>query len=171
MPTLKIELGATGEPVAFPFDESSTKWAKRYAGQVVRVSMTGHSLPEHRLLFSYLNWVWTEYYKEKYPDPDDFRDWVSMSIGHYKQTMIEINGAKVVFHKVKSWSFAKCDHELFHEITNLVSGLFDQLHGVSIEKWKLNVGDKYETNTKPASQVGISGEPSKLPVPYRLKLR
>lgn len=144
MPRLYItQNGATAT------DKQGEAWLKRYSGKDVLLTVSGHSLPEHRLLFTYLNWIWNEYYRlEKYHDQDDFRDWVSVSVGHVKTTIMEVNGAQVVFTKPKSWSFAKCDHAQFHALTNAVNDLFERLHGVSIETFRQNTDEGKQSHIR-----------------------
>lgn len=131
-------------PMLIPSDESAEALLKKYDGRCVNLQISGHSERQHRMLFDYLKWIWKEYYREKYPDADDFRDWVSVSVGHVKSSTMSIpdgNGGmvEVVFRKPLSWSFAKCDQQLFDSLVNRVSDLFDRLNGVSIDIWRQNV--------------------------------
>jgi len=142
--------------VLVPTDESAEKYVERRKGKVLRMVEKDHSEQQHRTLFDYLNWLWKWGFIYEYPDPDTFRDQVSLDMGHVKYGRIYVgvkyleelleeaktDGGWIEKIEAASWSFRKCDHEKFNALCKRINDWGWELTGVDIDTFLKNK-DKY----------------------------
>lgn len=133
-----------------PTDDRAVAHCKKLSGHVVDMVVASHSLPEHAMLFSYLNWLFVQL-KDQYDDPEAFRWQVSLDVDHakimrVKMEMDKVNqlsvqcsarGGMVDLRVPKSWSFKKSHWKEFDDLTNRVSAWGEDHAGIGIAEWKM----------------------------------
>jgi hypothetical protein len=133
----------------FAINEQGRKWIKRRLNKDILVFEAGHSLPEHRTFFDYLNYCWRDKFQDEYPDAEDFRTFISYKVSHYTTTIMEIDGQPVKFIKVKSWSFGKSHFDEFHELFKRCEAIMMERGCCSVSTYLANKRDVDENYPAP----------------------
>ena len=132
-------------PVVMAFSESGECWLRALArkGDDVQLEIVGHSDPQHRTFFGYLQWVHAARYLEDYPEFDDWRDWLSVCVRHVRrQTIMVPDGsggrAAMEFLRILSWSHRECPHGVFNALVTRAQDFLARETGLTIEDYLRN---------------------------------
>lgn len=165
IPTPPMRFRSDGEAL-IPCNDHAAAFVKRREGEQSTMAEGGHSPLEHGFLFSYKDYLWLLAWTERFPNSENFRYYLSVSVGHCElQLRMDANGEWKNVMEAKSWSQPECSNQSFHTLTNLISDWGLKNHGVGIDDWKAKDCDamKIWVRTKRV-ELGVRGG-----IRYKLK--
>jgi len=126
-----------GEALVPPRHSPLYRLIKENPGRYLDIVVKGHSDKHHRLLFSYLQWAWGDYWRDQIPSFDTFRDEISRAVGWVEvKEFINFAGEHIKERVPKSWSMDSMTQAQFTELTRLVSEFIGKETGIDLETWK-----------------------------------
>lgn len=106
------------------------------AGQMLEISFHGHSIPQHRLLMSYLRWHYDDYCRDTLPSFEIYRREKCLEWGWVEKYKIRVKGGEEAERIYpKSIAFDKCNREEFNSFSRLASERIGDETGVTLEDY------------------------------------
>ncbi len=182
IPKLPLAFRSDGDALV-PENDSAKSYVTMRHGNRVVISESEHSLLQHGAFFAFTESVWHDHWTGKFPVYENFRYFLSVSVGYCDLKMqLTPGGEWVKVLKAKSWSMPVANQQTMNTLTNLISEWVKRNHGYGFDEWKtkhpeghrsyrhkgkpyLLPKEKHANDTAPTRKDGIPNKPSGWPMP------